>query len=339
MKTRPTLKAAKIGAVLLCQSLLFAAAPTKAQDTLSVALDWTPNTNHVGLYVAQSKGWFEEAGLDVDILPYTDTSSGTLVAAGVAEFGILSAVGFHTQRATGADVTVVMAVVQHETGRLVFNGERVDIQRPADLDGMTYAGFGSAWEEALISTIIANDGGSGTFDTVTLGTSAYEALANGSVDFTLEVSTWEGVNSVLLDRPQRAFRYADFGVPDQHTTFLGGNASWLEANPETARAFVQAAQRGYAYAAQNPASAADILIEQTAGMLSNPALVRASMQALVDGGYLQDEGEPAGLIDETMFTNITDFLFEAGIMRGEDGRPLEAKPDVSQWFTNAYLAE
>jgi len=323
---------------LMAAAFLCAALPASAQEQVSVALDWTPNTNHVGLYVAQAKGWFEEAGLDVDILPYTDTSSGTLVASGVAEFGILSAVGFHSQRATGADMTVVMAIVQHETGRLVFNGERDDIQRPADLDGMTYAGFGSAWEEALISTIIANDGGEGTFDTVTLGTSAYEALANGSVDFTLEVSTWEGVNSVLLNRPQRAFRYSDYGVPDQHTTFLGGNGTWLMDNPDLAEAFVQAAQRGYAFAAQNPEEAADILIEETAGMLTNPELVRASMQALVEGGYLQDEGEPVGLIDEEMIANITGFLFEAGILRGQDGQPLETMPDVSSWFTNAYLA-
>ncbi|MEQ8657101.1 MAG: ABC transporter substrate-binding protein [Hyphomicrobiales bacterium] len=327
-----------LAAALFCTAL---PASVQAQDgqQVSVALDWTPNTNHVGLYVAEAKGWFDEAGLDVDILPYTDTSSGTLVASGVAEFGILSAVGFHSQRATGADMTVVMAIVQHETGRLVFNGEREDIQRPADLDGMTYAGFGSAWEGALISTIIANDGGEGVFDTVTLGTSAYEALANGSVDFTLEVSTWEGVNSVLLNRPQRAFRYADYGVPDQHTTFLGGNGTWLMENPETAETFVQAAQRGYAFASQNPEEAADILIEQTSGMLTNPDLVRASMQALVEGGYLQDEGEPVGLIDDEMIANITAFLFEAGILRGENGQPLETMPDVSTWFTNAYLAQ
>lgn len=324
---------------ILTAAFIALALPATAQEKLSVALDWTPNTNHVGLYVAQAKGWFEEVGLDVDILPYTDTSSGTLVAAGVAEFGILSAVGFHTQRATGADMTVVMAVVQHETGRLVFNGERDDIQRPADLDGMIYAGFGSAWGNALISTIIRNDGGTGEFDTVTLGTSAYEALANGSVDFTLEVSTWEGVNSVLLDRPQRTFRYADYGVPDQHTTFLGGNGSWLAANPETATAFVQAAQRGYAFAAAQPQEAAEILIAETAGMLTNPDLVRASMDALVEGGYLQDPGEPVGTIDDAMFANITSFLFHAGIMLNGDGAPIEEMPDISTWYSNDYLLQ
>ncbi|WBU56012.1 ABC transporter substrate-binding protein [Paracoccus sediminicola] len=323
----------------LAVSLLVLALPAAAQDKLSVALDWTPNTNHVGLYVAQAQGWFKEAGLEVEILPYTDTSSGTLVASGVAEFGILSAVSFHTQRAAGADLKVVLAVVQHETGRLVFNGEREDIQRPSDLDGLTYAGFGTDWENALISTIIRNDGGKGDFETVTLGTSAYEALANGTVDFTLEVSTWEGVNSELLDRPQRSFAYADYGVPDQQTTFLGGNGSWMKANPEQTRAFVEAAQRGYAFAADNPDAAADMLIEGTAGMLSNPELVRASMQALVDGGYLRDDGEPVGLIDGQMMSAINGFLFEAGALRDASGQPLSAAPDVSDWFSNEYLAQ
>ncbi len=322
-----------IAAAFFCTAL-----PATAQEKLSVALDWTPNTNHVGLYVAQAKGWFDDAGLDVDILPYTDTSSGALVATGIAEFGILSAVGFHTQRAIGADMTAVMAIVQHETGRLVFNGERDDIQRPADLDGMIYAGFGSAWEEALISTIIRNDGGEGVFDTVTLGTSAYEALANGRVDFTLEISTWEGVNSVLLDRPQRAFRYADYGVPDQHTTLLGGNSTWLAANPDAARAFVQATQRGYEFAQNNPALAADILIAETAGMLPNSVLVHASMEALVAGGYLQEPGEPVGLIDDEKMESINRFLFDANILRDENSQPLETIPDVSTWFTNNYLA-
>ncbi|WP_424930168.1 ABC transporter substrate-binding protein [Amaricoccus tamworthensis] len=324
---------------LLSAAIICAAIPAVAQEKLSVALDWTPNTNHVGLYVAQSRGWFEEAGLDVEILPYTDTSSGTLVATGVAEFGILSAVGFHSQRATGADMTAVMAVVQHETGHLVFNGEREDIQRPADLDGLTYAGFGSAWEEALISTIIRNDGGEGNFETVTLGTSAYEALANGSVDFTLEVSTWEGVNSVLLNRPQRAFKYTDYGVPDQHTTFLGGNSTWLANNPETAEAFVKAAQRGYGLAATNPEEAADILIAGTSGMLTNAELVKASMKALVAGGFLQDPGEAVGVIDPDMFESIAGFLFSAGILRGGDGHPLETMPNVSGWYTNQYLEQ
>ncbi|TIU59771.1 MAG: ABC transporter substrate-binding protein, partial [Mesorhizobium sp.] len=108
----------------------------------------------------------------------------------------------------------VYAVVQSETGRVVFNADRAAIKSPKNLDGLTYGGFGSAWENALLQTIIRQDGGKGDFSTVTLGTSAYEALANGAVDFTLEVSTWEGVEAELKGLKQRSFRYADYGVPD-----------------------------------------------------------------------------------------------------------------------------
>ena len=316
---------------------LLAAAPAAAQESLSVALDWTPNTNHVGLYVAQAQGWYDEAGLEVEILPYTDTSSTTLVANGVAEFGVFSSLSFYTNRAAGAQLVATFAVVQHETGRLVFNADRDDIETPADLDGMTYAGFGTAWEETLISAMIEEAGGEGDFEMVTLGTSAYEALANGRVDFTLEVATWEGVNAELTGRDQRAFVYADYGIPDQHTTLIGARADWLEANPETAEAFMQATRRGYRFAAENPEAAADILIEATEGMLSNPALIRASMRALVEGDYLMGQDGTVGTIDPAKVEAIGTFLYQNGILRDRDGEVLDEEPDFSTWFTNAYL--
>lgn len=163
-----------------------------------IALDWTANTNHIGLFVARDKGFYAEAGIAAEILPYGDTGPGILVGNGVADFGVMGAVGFFTQKAAGADLVAVYAVTQRETGRLVFDAARSEIRSPRDLDGLTYGGFGSAWENALIGSIIRHDGGKGAFETVTLGTSAYEALANGLVDFTLEVSTWEGVKSTLL---------------------------------------------------------------------------------------------------------------------------------------------
>ncbi|TIR29874.1 MAG: ABC transporter substrate-binding protein, partial [Mesorhizobium sp.] len=109
----------------------------RAQQTVTVALDWTPNTNHVGLYVAQAKGFYAEAGLDVQILPYSDTAAGTLIANRVADFGILGSIGLFTQRTAGADLVATYAIMQTETGRLVFNADRADIQSPRDLDGLT----------------------------------------------------------------------------------------------------------------------------------------------------------------------------------------------------------
>ncbi|WP_136683038.1 ABC transporter substrate-binding protein [Falsirhodobacter xinxiangensis] len=314
--------------------LMLFAAPAAAAD-LTVALDWTPNTNHIGLYVAEARGIYDAAGLDVTILPYTDTSSAVLVDSGVAEFGVLTSGGFFTRAAAGADLKAAYAVVQHETGRLVFNADS-GIETPADLDGRTYGGFGSDYENALIGTIIRNGGGKGDYTNVTLGTSAYEALASGRVDFTLEVYTWEGVNAQLLGLEQKAFRYADYGVPDQHTTLIGGRGSWMADHPADAQAFLRATAEGYAWAAANPDAAADILIDATAGMLSNPDQIRGSMKALADGAYLVDAAGQAGQIDPAKIEAAGDFFFDNGILKDAEGAVLTERPDFKSWLMSDW---
>ena len=302
-------------ALTLCAALI--ATPALAQSTpVTVALDWTPNTNHIGLFVAEAKGFYEEAGVAVEILPYTDTSAATLVANNIADFGILGSISLLTQRTAGADLVATYALVQTETGRLVFKADRDDIQRPSDLDGKIYAGFGSGWEAALIGTIIRHDGGKGEFETVTLGTSAYEALANGAVDFTLEVYTWEGVKAELDGPAQRAFRYADYGVPDQHTNFLGPTSAYL---------------------AEHPDEAADILVAANSDALLDRDFVRASLQALIDGHYLQAEDGTIGTIDPAKMEAMGDFLFDAGLLKDGDGVAVSEKPDFSAYYSNDYL--
>ncbi|MGB3539182.1 MAG: ABC transporter substrate-binding protein [Mesorhizobium sp.] len=325
---------------LAASAILFAARPAFAQSRpVSIALDWTPNTNHIGLFAAQAKGFYAEAGLDISILPYSDTAAGTLVANHVADFGILSALALFTQRSAGADLVATYAISQTETGRIVFNAGRTDIQRPKDLDGKIYGGFGSDWEKALIGSIIRNDGGTGTFETMTLGTSAYEALANGAVDFTLEVYTWEGVKAELDGKPQRSFRYADFGVPDQHPNFIASSRSYLDKNQQLAADFITATKRGYAFAVDHPDEATDMLIAANSDALTDRTLVRASLQALIDGHYLKSADGTVGTIDPAKVEAMGDYLFNAGILRDGNGEPIRDKPDFSLYYTNEYQSE
>ncbi|MGB3391472.1 MAG: ABC transporter substrate-binding protein [Pseudaminobacter sp.] len=330
MLTRRQMIAATLATTLL---------PTRSfagSKPVTIALDWTPNTNHIGLHVAQAKGFYADAGVDVEILPYSDTSAGALVASHVADFGILSSLGLFTQRTAGADLVAAYAIMQTETGRLVFNADRTDIKSPRDLDGLTYGGFGSAWENALIGSIIRHDGGKGEYETVTLGTSAYEALANGAVDFTLEVYTWEGVKAELEGRPQRAFRYADFGVPDQHTNFIGSSEAYLKENPQAAAGFITATKQGYAFAVDHPDEAAEILIAANSDVLTDHKLIRASLQALIDGHYFRSQEGVVGRIDGARIDAIGSYLFEAGVLKDGDGKPVKERPDFSRYYTNDF---
>ncbi len=315
-----------------CLALPIAA---EAQEKVTIALDWVLNTNHVGLIVARDRGFFDEAGLSVEILPYSDTSSTALLAAEVADFAYMTSLGFMSARGRGADIIALWATTQRETGRLVYNSNNPDISRPADLSGKTYAGFGSVWEDALIGTMIRNDGGDPVFDTVTLGTGAYEALAAGKVDFTLEVATWEGVNGQLLGRAQSSFTYADYGIPDQQNGYIGTRSGFLRDAPEKIAAFMAATQQGYAWAVENPAQAAALLI--AAGDFPNAELVRASMHSLVNGGYLRRDVAAVGQIDPNRFAAMAQFLYESGVLRDSNGTSLPWPGDVSAWYDQNWL--
>jgi ABC-type nitrate/sulfonate/bicarbonate transport system substrate-binding protein len=308
--------------------------PAALAEEVSIALDWTLNTNHIGLIVAQEKGWFEEAGLEVEILPYSDSSSTALLASGAVDFAYMTALGFMSARAGGAPITALWVTMQREAGRLVYNSDNAEITRPADLQGKTYAGFGSAWEEALISTMIENDGGTAEYDTVTLGTGAYEALAAGAVDFTLEVATWEGVNSELLGRKQSHFLYQDYGVPEPQGGYIGTRTETLDTRPDMVAAFMEATRKGYDWAAGNPSEAAEILI--AAGDFPNEALVRGSMRVIDEGRYLTDGRTPVGLIDAERLRTMAKFLYDSGVLRGTDGTPLQWPGDISDWYDQGW---
>src|SRR5690242_17587231 len=244
------------------------------------AMDWTPNTNHTGLYAAQQQGWFADAGLDVQILPYNSTSPDTLVSSGAAEFGISFQDSFTVSKAAGADIVSVLAVLQHWGTAIGMRADRADLKSPKDLDGKTYGGFGAAYEVPKMQAVIKDAGGNGTFNTVVLGTSAYEALYAGQVDFTEPFVTWETIEAQLRGQPLKTFDYTDYGFPDAYNVLLIGNGTWLQAHPDQARAFVQAAQRGYQLAADDPAKGAELLEKANPGAFTEPELVSRSQQLL-----------------------------------------------------------
>src|SRR5688500_11823024 len=280
---------------------------------IRVALDWTPNTNHTGLFVAQQEGWFREAGLDVQFLPYNNTSPDTLVSSGAAEFGVSFQDSFTFSKAAGADITSVMAVLQHWATQIAVRADRADITSPRDLDGKTYGGFGAAYEEPKMRAVIQDAGGTGTLRTVVLGTAAYEALYAGQVDFTEPFVTWEGIEAELRGQPLKTFDYADYGFPDAYNVLLIGNGAWLTAHPDQARAFVQAVQRGYQLAADDPVKAAELLEKANPGAFTEPELVSRSAQMFSER-YLRDESGEVGPQTLEKWNGFSGFLYETGTL-------------------------
>jgi NitT/TauT family transport system substrate-binding protein len=310
---------------------------SSAPQTIRVALDWTPNTNHTGLFVAQQQGWFRDAGLDVQFLPYNNTSPDTLVSSGAAEFGISFQDSFTFSKATGADITSVMAVLQHWATQIAVRADRSDITSPKDLDGKTYGGFGAAYEEPKMRAVIKAAGGTGTFHTVVLGTSAYEALYAGQVDFTEPFMAWEGIEAEMRGQPLKTFSYTDYGFPDAYNVLLIGHSPWLRDHPDLAAKFVQAAQRGYQFAADDPDRAAQLLIDANPGAFTEPELVTRSQHMLADR-FLRDGNGRVGTQTPQMWAGYSGWVFDSGVLTGPDGAPLTQRPDFTTWFTDDYLA-
>ncbi|MCQ4122005.1 ABC transporter substrate-binding protein [Rhodococcus sp. FXJ9.536] len=307
-----------------------------SDDTIRFALDWTPNTNHTGLSVALEQGYFADAGLDVEVLPYNDTSPDTLVDAGNAEFGVSFQSSATFSKAAGAQTKSVLAPLQHWATGIAVKADRADITRPRDLDGKIYAGFADPDGEATLKQIIRNDGGKGEFTTVTLGTSAYEAVYSGTADFTVSFFAWEGIEAEHQGTPMRYFHYTDFGFPDAYALVIEGNEGWMADHPEEARKFVQALQRGYQFAAEQPDQAAQMLIDANPGAFPDESLVRESQQML-SSQYMVDAAGTVGTQTTEKWAGYSGFLFEHGLLTGPDGAPLTAEPDWSTYFTNEYL--
>jgi ABC-type nitrate/sulfonate/bicarbonate transport system substrate-binding protein len=316
-----------------------AAAPsgTPAPATVSVALSWTPNTDYTGVYVADQLGYYKAQGITLKIIPYGSTAPETLVSRGRADFGFSYQAGVTYARAAGQDIVSVFAPHQKGTYAIGVSASRTDITSPKDLDGKIYAGFGTPDEGPELKYVIKKAGGTGTFRTVTLSTSAYQAVYSGKADFTIPVVTWEGVEAELVGKPFKTFALTDYGFPEQYSALLAASGSYLKENTDLAKRFLAATTKGYTYAAQNPKEAADLLVKANPAQLTNPELVEKSQQLLVDGGYLTATKGEVGTQSDKIWLDYGSFLFTNGLLADADGKPLTTAPDWSSFYSNAYL--
>lgn len=325
----------KIIALLMSVAIIFclSACGKTEQSKITIVLDWTPNTNHTGIYVAQAKGYFEEAGLNVEIVQPPEGGAEALVASGKAQFGV----SFQDSLApafagdSAVPVTAVAAVIQHNTSGIISRkGE--GMHTPKGLEGKKYATWDMEVEKETIRDVMKADGGN--FDLVELipstVTDEVSALKSGSVDAIWIFYGWAGVACQTAGLETDYFEFADIDpVFDYYTPVIIGNDAWLKENPETAKAFIEALSKGYTYAVENSKEAADILMEAAPELKSNSELVYASQEYLASE-YISDASK-WGEFDPERWAAFYNWLNEKNL--------LEAKIDPNFGFTNDYLPE
>lgn len=332
----------QILAVLLCVVMLVSLAACAGDQTdktedlqkITLSLDWTPNTNHTGIYVALAKGYFTEAGLDVTVVQPPESGAAAMCAAGQAQFAIDAqdtiASAFTSDEPLG--VTAVAALVQHNTSGIISRkGEGMD--RPKGMENHTYSTWDSPIELAMLKTVVEKDGGdfSKVKQIPNNITDEAGALKEKQTDAIWVFYGWGGISAKLSGLEFDYFNFTDIDpVFDYYTPILIANNNYIADNPETVKAFLFALKKGYEYAIANPEEAAQILVDgDTTGSLKDSLELVTESQKWLSTQY-KAEVEQWGYIDPARWDGFYAWLWENGL--------IEKELPAGTGYTNAYLS-
>ncbi len=308
---------------------------TKEVPTISVALDYTPNTNHTGIYIAMQKGYYKDQGINVKILPYSsNVSPELLVSTDRADVGISYTEGVVTAAAAGNPVVSIATIIRHNTSSLVALADN-GIKMPKDLDGKTYGGFGAPFENAVVGEIIKKNGGKGIFKTVLLDIDGIKALQTKKIDFAWIFDGWTGVQAKRQGVKLVSFPLIENGIPDYYTPVIISAAKQIKDKPALLKKFMTATAKGYNYAIAHPEESAQILINGVQkGTFPDPAFVIESQKYL--SPRYTDKDKPWGVQDDKAWHDFPSFILATGGIKDASGSAVKTL-DFNSLYTNKFI--
>ncbi|PAE25252.1 ABC transporter substrate-binding protein [Bacillus sp. 7894-2] len=295
---------------------------------VTVVLDWTPNTNHTGLYAAKEKGYFKEEGLDVEIIMPGEAGADQLTASGKADFGVSYQESITEARVQGVPLVSIAAVIQHNTSGFASPVEK-NIKSPKDFEGKTYGGWGAPLEKSVIDSLMKKENADAEkVSIVNMGDADFFTAVKRDIDFAWIYYGWTGVEAELRGEKINMVYLTDYSEKlDYYTPVLATSEKMIEDDPETVKAFVNAAAKGYEFAIDKPGEAADILLKNAPDLDSE--LVKKSQEWL--SPRYQDDAPRWGEQKLEVWENYADWMHENGL--------LDKELDAGKAFTNDFLPE
>jgi putative hydroxymethylpyrimidine transport system substrate-binding protein len=334
MKRSP-IPAFALAVALLALALGLAACGEKSEDeagekeSLSLTLDFYPNPDHVGIYMAQKLGYFEEAGLDVSVQTPSDPAAPLkLLAAGRTDLAISYEPEVILAREKGLGVQAVAALVNRPLTSMIWL-KKSGIQGVAGLRGKTVATAGIPYQDAYLKTILARAKVSPSeVKSVNVGFGLLPALLGGQAQAMLGgFSNIEGVDLRLRGKDPVVTTVDRLGVPSYDELVLAAQSKRLEEDPEAIRLFIAALARGTAAAAENPKAAANALLDANPDL--DPKLTKAELAATLPLLDAPRGKQPFGYMDPALWSEFS------GWMR--DNELIDALPAPSSLLSNDYL--
>ena len=308
---------ATLMAAALCVSMVGCAGgetapPEYGSKEVTLVLDYVPNTNHTGFYVAQELGYFEQHGLKVNIIEPGDNDPTTLCAVGKAEFAVSyqENVTYARTAAEPLPIRAIATIIQHNTSGFVSAVED-NIQSPKDFEGKVYAGWQAPSEEAVLKAVM--NAFDADFSKLTMVGAAGSGIESMGVDIDIqwEFEGWAVINDRMNGHDVNYMPVKDLDERlDYYTPVIITSESMLANDSETVRAFMAAAKQGYEYAIEHPEESAEILHDVIPDTDMEFLL---ESQKFLSSQYSMDS-DIWGLMKDEVWDNYTEFMFEYGLI-------------------------
>lgn len=301
----------------------------KSARKITFCLDYTPNTNHTGIYVAQAKGYFKDEGLTVKVVQPADGTAEAMIGSGQAQLGVSyqDYIANALSSKNPVAIEAVAAIIQHNTSG-IMSRKADGITSAKKMEGHTYATWSMPVEQATIKQVMESDGGD--FDKLKMV--PYEVddevagLKANMFDCVWVYEGWAVQNAKVQHYDVNYFSFVDMDkVFDFYTPVIAANDDFAKKYPDVVKAFVRAAKRGYEYAIKHPKDAGDILLDAAPELSGD--LVQASAKYLAD--QYQADAKSWGVIDKSRWNAYFEWL--------NDKNLVENKLDVNSGWTMDYL--
>ena len=300
---------------------------TAGLKDITVVLDYVPNTNHTGMYVALEKGYYAEEGLNVEIIEPTDGTTSTLIAQGKGDFGITyqEDITFSHLSDDPIPVKAIAQVIPHNPSGIVALADS-GIESPKDFEGKTFAGWGGSGEQEMLHAMMDHDGGDfSKLNMIISDGAGFEALGNG-VDLLWFYEAWDCVIAEMNGCKLNFMMCKDMDDRlDYYTTMIIASDKMIESDPDTVKAFLRATEKGYMDCIADPDAAAELLSKYCVD--TDIEMLKKSQRILAD--RFMEGIDRWGVMEDETWTNYIDFLTEYGVVT----EPV----DVSTMYTNQFF--
>lgn len=297
-------------------------------EPITLALDFYVNPDHAGIYTALDRGYFDEAGLEVEPKVPSDPSAPLReVAAGRVDLAISYEPEVLLAREQGLPVKAVGALVPTPLTSLISLPE-AGIRDVADLEGKTIATAGISYQADYLETILARaDLTPDDVDQVDVGFNLLPAVLSGRADAMLGgFLNIEGVDLAERGKDPRVIPVDRLGIPTYDELVLVANTDRLDDDPQPIRLFISALERGTKAAVRDPAGATEAVLQAGEGL--DPKLTRAEVDRTLP--LLAQRGpQPFGYMDPREWERFAAFFAERGL--------ISDRPNADELLTNELL--